>query len=178
MRSIRIALLFAGVASAGIAALSAFGSTSTHNRQNAVFHAISARNVSDVHTKINGSANARNQIPAGTVLTYRTNAGNLGKMQINRYGYNLRVRWVTYRPNGTVLSRGKNLLIRGTYNYDLDLGVQAGQNDPTTDLWWEQVTQKRRYLHAMNGASFTIASYYPCELPRAVVGGVDPCHKQ
>ena len=177
MRSIRIALLVAGVALAGVAALSAFGSTSTHNRQNAVFHAITAHNISDVHAKINGSANARNQIPAGTVLTYRTNAGNLGKMQIIRYGYNLRVRWVTYRPNGTVLSRGKNLLIRGTYNYDLDLGAQAGQNDPTTDVWWEQATQRRRYLDAMNGASFTIASYNPCELSASGGGGVDPCHK-
>jgi hypothetical protein len=173
MHLIRVALLFAGLAFAAVVSLSAFGSTSRPNRQDAVFHAITSRNISDIQTRINGSADARNQIPVGTVLTYRTSAGNLGKLQILKYGYNLRVRWVTYRPNGPVLSRGKNLLIRGTYTYDLDLGVQTGQAD-RVDLWWEQGTRKLRYLVAKNGASFTIASYNPCELTGP---GVGPCQK-
>src|SRR5690348_1082928 len=132
--------------------------------QRPVFRRISVGNIRDLQTQINGSSDARNQIPTGTVLVYKPSAGNLGKMQILRYGYNLRVRWVTYRRDGTVLSSGKNLLIRGTYNYDLDYGIETNQNDPTADLWWEQATNRLRYLVAMNGASFTIASYSPCEL--------------
>jgi len=160
------------MACAATAALSASGTTQ-QNRQNAVFGAITGNNISDVHTKINGSPNARNQIPAGTVLTYQTASGNLGKMQILKYGYNLRVRWVTYGPSGNVVSRGKNLLIRGTYTYNLDRGVQANNS---ADLWWEQVTTTTRYLVAMNGASFSIASYNPCELAKGAPGE-DPCHR-
>jgi hypothetical protein len=159
------------MALAATAALSASGGTTQQNRQN-VFSAITRSNISDVQTRLNGSANARNQIPAGTVLTYKTSTGNLGKIQILRYGYNLRARWVTYKPDGTVLSSGNNLLIRGTYTYDLDRGVQS----KSADLWWEQVTSTTRYLVAMNGASFTIASYNPCELAKGAPGE-DPCHK-
>jgi hypothetical protein len=160
MRFIGLALLLTGVAIA--VAASAFGSTPRPNRQDALFGAISACNIRGVQTRINGSNDARNEIPAGTVLTYKTSAGNLGKMQIRSYGYNLRIRWVTYRHNGTVLSSGKNLLIRGTYIYGLDPGIQTNQNDPTADLWWEQVDKTVRYLVAMHGASFIIASFNPC----------------
>jgi hypothetical protein len=74
-----------------------------------------------------------------------------------------------------VLSSGTNLLIRGTYTYDLDRGVaSAGPDDSSTDFWWEQATDKLRYLTALNGASFTIASYKRCEL-LAGGPGTSPC---
>jgi hypothetical protein len=154
------------IAVAAVLVVSAFGATARPSPQDQVFSGLNAGNVDNAQARINGSANAHNQIPVGTVLTYKTSTGNLGKLQILKYGYNLRIRWVTYRPNGTVLSSGKNLLIRGTYAYDLDQGKATGPTSPPADFWWEQTTPKLRYLVAQNGASFTIASYQRCELAR------------
>ena len=53
--------------------------------------------------EIDGSNNDQNKIPAGTIIVYQTNAGNLGKAIILAYGYNLTMRWATYRPDGTLL---------------------------------------------------------------------------
>lgn len=122
-----------------------------------LFQALNKDNVGEVRTRINGSANDRNQIPVGTVLVYRTSEGNIGKLQIRNYGYDLRIRWVTY-GRGTIVSRGDNLLIRGTYLYDLDRGAETKFHDRGADFWWEQVDAVQRYLVSENGASFTIVS--------------------
>jgi hypothetical protein len=45
---------------------------------------------------IDGSANASNRIPAGTVVAYKTSEGHLGKFIVDEYGYNLTIRWRTY----------------------------------------------------------------------------------
>ena len=49
--------------------------------------------------EINASNNEQNQIPAGTILVYRTNAGNFGKAVILDYDYNLTLLWVTFRSD-------------------------------------------------------------------------------
>jgi hypothetical protein len=123
-----------------------------------LFTAINQRNIAEVENRINGSANSRNQIPTGTVLVYRTSDGNSGKLQILHYGYDLRLRWVTYRPNGTIRSRGDNLRIRGTYMGDLDRGVEVDTLGPHADFWWEQADHVHRYLVFKNHASFTVVS--------------------
>src|SRR5580704_11891828 len=46
--------------------------------------------------KIDGSSNASNRIPPGTVVAYKTNEGRLGKFIVDEYGYNLTIRWRTY----------------------------------------------------------------------------------
>lgn len=46
--------------------------------------------------KIDGSDNANNRIPAGTVVAFKTNEGRLGKFIVDEYGYNLTIRWRTY----------------------------------------------------------------------------------
>jgi hypothetical protein len=46
--------------------------------------------------KIDGSNNASNRIPPGTVVAYKTNEGRLGKFIVDEYGYNLTIRWRTY----------------------------------------------------------------------------------
>lgn len=48
--------------------------------------------------KINGSDNAQNLIPTGTVLGGRTNAGRCCKVRIEQYGYNLSISFVTWVP--------------------------------------------------------------------------------
>ncbi len=159
------------VALAAVLAVSAFGSGAHQSPQNKMFSALNAGNIDNTLVRINGSANAHNQIPVGTVLTYKTSTGNLGKLQIVKYGYNLRIRWVTYKSGGGVLSSGKHLLIRGTFTYDLDHGAQTGPGAPASDFWWEQETSKIRYIVAMNGATFAIPDYQLCDLAGGGPGG-------
>ncbi len=106
--------------------------------------------------RINGSAGASNQIPAGTILVYQTSEGRYGKMEIVSYGYDLIVRWLTYNDDGTVYSQGDNLVVHGTWQCDLDLGVEG---DASADFWWEQVTSVERYLVPQNGARFALLRY-------------------
>ena len=46
--------------------------------------------------KIDATDGASNRIPAGTVIAYRTDQGRLGKLIVDEYGFNLKIRWRTY----------------------------------------------------------------------------------
>ena len=46
--------------------------------------------------KIDGSDNANNRIPPGTIVAYKTNEGRLGKFIVDNYGDNITIRWRTY----------------------------------------------------------------------------------
>lgn len=46
--------------------------------------------------KIDGSDNADNKMPRGTVIAYKTKKGRLGKLIVDDYGYNLTIRWRTF----------------------------------------------------------------------------------
>jgi hypothetical protein len=122
---------------------------------NQTFKSINQSNIESVRNEINGSANEQNLIPTGTVLVYKTSAGNLGKMQILKYGYNLRFRFITYRRDGGILVRRDNALVKGTYLYDLDRG-RSPNGGTTADLFWEQADNVHRYLVFGKRSSFTI----------------------
>jgi hypothetical protein len=129
-----------------------------------LFQAITPTNVAQVRNRLNGSPNDRDQVPVGTVLAYKTSAGNLGKMQILSYGSkshtsDIYVRFVTYRPDGSILVQRSNFRIKGTWLYDLDTGQAISTlKDRTADLWWEIVDPAQRYLNFENGATFTVVS--------------------
>ncbi len=53
-----------------------------------------------------------------------------------------------------VLSQGEQLTIKGTFQYDLDLGIQDADND--VDFWWEQGDGNERYLTPKFDASFKV----------------------
>lgn len=107
--------------------------------------------------QIIGSDNTNNQIPAGTILLFRTNEGRYGKLLIQEIGYNLTLDWVTYNIDGTVHSSGENLIIHGTSSAELDEGIETSWTD-SNDFWWEMVTSEERYLTPHNGAAFYV--YY------------------
>ncbi len=46
--------------------------------------------------KIRADNDNANQIPAGTVVAFKTGEGRLGKLIVDQYGYNLTIRWRTY----------------------------------------------------------------------------------
>jgi len=46
---------------------------------------------------IPGNDDASNQLVSGDVFAVRTNAGNLAKVRVVHYGYNMDVEWVTYK---------------------------------------------------------------------------------
>ena len=58
---------------------------------------------SDLHSEpyanvpIDGNDDATNQLISGDVFAVRTNQGNYTKVQVISYGYNLLLRFVTYR---------------------------------------------------------------------------------
>ena len=102
---------------------------------------------------INGSNNWLNKIPKNTIVVYKTNVGRYGKFQVQSYGYDLIIRWVTYNANGSVYSSGSNLKIRGTWHAELDIGKESSSG---ADFWWRQVTSVERYLVPQNGALFAV----------------------
>lgn len=92
-------------------------------------------------------------LPIDTILLYKTNEGRFGKLLVKAYGYNLTLRWFTFNPNGTLHSKGDNLVIRGTYMCDLDSGRET---QSASDFWWQQATATERYLNPQNGANFAL----------------------
>jgi hypothetical protein len=51
-------------------------------------------------TPIPANADPTNKLVEGDVFAVRSNAGNLAKVKVVSYGYNLGVQWVTYRVGG------------------------------------------------------------------------------
>lgn len=47
-----------------------------------------------------------------------------------------------------------SISIRGTFSYDLDLGIQEKQS--SSDIFWEQVTETDRYLTPLNGCGLCV----------------------
>ena len=132
-----------------------------------IYDSLTVQDIKDILDKwdknqhrINGSDDADNQIPAGTVIVYVTSDKNYGKMKILKYGYDLTVGWTTYSPDGSVTSNAGKLLIMGTYSYDLDYGSQGKYGTSKVDFWWEQVDLKTRYLAPQNGAMFALVGRF------------------
>jgi len=101
--------------------------------------------------KINGSNDETNQLMPGSILLCKTSDGRLSKVLVEKYGYNLILSWVTYEATGEINSQGQNLRIRGTWSCDLDRGKESSEG---ADFWWEQVTERKRFLVPKNGAVF------------------------
>jgi thiol-disulfide isomerase/thioredoxin len=110
----------------------------------------------DKETQIDGSDNKDKQLPEGAILCYVTSDKHYGKLKVLEYGYNLAVKWVTYDNDGGVLSKGDRLVVKGTWEYDLDYGVEGGQGKSKADFWWEQVDRRVRHLVFKNGAVFAV----------------------
>ncbi|MEZ5452483.1 MAG: hypothetical protein R3E93_06620, partial [Thiothrix sp.] len=74
---------------------------------NSVTHA-TLQTLSFSTTPIPGNNDASNQLTDGDIFAVLTNAGNYAKVQVLDYGYNMSVRWVTYRvgPKYRVLGTG------------------------------------------------------------------------
>ncbi len=54
---------------------------------------------------VDGSRTATNQLRTGSVVAVRTAAGNLAKVEVLSYGYDLQIRWATYRPAAVSAAR-------------------------------------------------------------------------
>ncbi len=115
-------------------------------------------NTDKLELALDGSDNVYNEIPAGTVVVYKTNEGRFGKFLVQSIDASLLISWTTYNDDGTIFSEGADFFIPGTWNVDLDTGVLA--SDGANDFWWEAVDGIERYVVPLNGASFAI---YSCE---------------
>jgi hypothetical protein len=119
-----------------------------------------------LRNRINGSPYSRNQIPVGTILVYKTSAGHLGKLEIVKWGsrlhmpdYDLYVKFVTYRRDGSILTRRDNFRIKGTWVYALDSGKAISTlKNRAADQFWSIGSPSQAYVEFQNGTSFTIVS--------------------
>ncbi|HSP73638.1 MAG TPA: hypothetical protein VLN26_14775, partial [Gaiellaceae bacterium] len=101
-------------------------------------------------TGIVGNDDATNQLVVGDVFAVLTNAGNYAKAQVLAYGYDLQIKWTTYR-----LASGYSVLGTG-YNQPEDVVV-------TADEAHAYVTERsgdlvRVSLSAANRASATVVT--------------------
>jgi hypothetical protein len=98
-----------------------------------------------------------NEFTPGTYFVYRTSAGRFGKFLVENFdkadGYKLTISWTTYNTNGSIYTSDTGLVIRGTFDCDLDLGLETTVG---ADFWWVQQTSSTRYLDPQNGALFDL----------------------
>ena len=166
MPVLRFLVLYLGITSATFGHIAESSQAYTQKADD-IYDNLTVQDIKDIlgnwdknQNKINGSDDADNQIPAGTVIVYVTSDKNYGKLKILKYGYNLTVGWTTYSPDGSVISNAGKLLIMGTCTYDLDYGSQGKMGMSKVDFWWEQVDQKIRYLVPQNGAMFALVGRF------------------
>jgi uncharacterized repeat protein (TIGR02543 family) len=111
------------------------------------------------NTDIDGS-DANNQIPAGTIVVYKTKNGRYGKFLVDTWGHDLVLNWVTYNlaNDGTVFSSGSNLTILGTWDADLDNGVEinGGTDAINGDFFWWIHSSTERAIEPEHGAMFAV----------------------
>ena len=97
----------------------------------------------------------------GTVIIYATSEGYLGKMEILEIdksdNYKLKVKYVTYKYDGSIHSQSNHLEIKSTYTCDLDKGksknVEQYEEDflfkkedaQTTSIWQSETSILRIY---------------------------------
>lgn len=99
-----------------------------------------------------------NDFQPGTWFIYRTGASGrrYGKMIIEAFdptqNNNLTIGWTTYNSDGSIYSSGTGLVIHGTFNCDLNEGLQVSGGD----FWWEIYSSTVRDLHPENNALFRL----------------------
>ena len=107
---------------------------------------------------INADDNETNLIPPGAIVVYKTKTGRFGKFIVETYGYNLTISWLTYDSDGSTLSHGSDLLVRGTFSINLDSGTEASTDD--ADFFWQQITNIERAITPLDGSALAL---FACE---------------
>ncbi|WEX79429.1 hypothetical protein PYH37_006337 (plasmid) [Sinorhizobium numidicum] len=95
---------------------------------------------------LTANAEGTNFLVTGATFAVKTRTGKFVKVQVLRYGYNLKLRWQECTPpagSGT---------LRGTYSFDFDQGAEAATQE-TADVWWQRQTEINRQLVPRNGAA-------------------------
>jgi len=94
---------------------------------------------------------------AGDILFYKTSLGNYGKMEVisvnQAENYKLTFKAVTFKPDGTLLSSGSSLAIRGTWLCDLDAMAEV-EEDGTQDFWVERINPTDTNLEPKINSTF------------------------
>jgi len=161
-------------------------------KHGAMFHVIGSVNFDSItHSslktysyssdKINGSDNASNQIPVGTVIAAITDEGRYSKFKIEVYGYNLIIKFVTYKENSpnapsnltATATSCTNVSLAWTDNADNETGFKIERKESggtyteiatvtaNTTIYSDTtaVAQKAYYYRVMAYNSFGNSSY-------------------
>lgn len=105
----------------------------------------------------NIDASNGNEFYPGTYFAYHTNDGRYGKFLVENLDVTqnnkLTIAWVTYNSDGSIYTSGSGLAVRGTYNCDLDAGLEGGTG---YDWQWNMSSSTTRYLSPRNGSRFIL----------------------
>ena len=100
-----------------------------------------------------------NEFWPGTYFVYKTNLGRYGKFIVDDLDTSdnnkLTITWVTYNADGSTYSKGSGLEINGTWDCDLDKGVE-GPPTGSADWQWRMQTSTVRNLRPVYGAEFKL----------------------
>jgi hypothetical protein len=93
----------------------------------------------------------------GTWFIYKTSGDRYGKMIVESFYHapsnRLTLGWTTYNSDGSTHSSGTGLVINGTFNCELDEGLES---DTGADFFWAQNTSTNRNLVPVNSALFKL----------------------
>lgn len=104
------------------------------------------------------------RLAVGQIIMYATRAGRYGKMLIleNGRAHNdgLRFNFVTYGADGAVVASGADVVVPGTWDFDLDspdaVPGQCGGVVDTCDFWLQNETATARYMVPLGSARFFV----------------------
>jgi len=92
------------------------------------------------------------------VLIYKTSSGLYGKMEIvaidKENNYKLKFNAVTYKADGSILKEGKDLYVRGTYNFNLETLEEISEEN-AYDFSWSRSSTLVTYFQPANKAKFS-----------------------
>lgn len=101
-----------------------------------------------------------NDFGQGTFFVYKTSLDRFGKFIVEGLDKSennqLTIAWVTYDDDGLAYSSGSDMVIRGTFNCDLDEGAEVSAFGPDGDWWWQMVDSSTRSLNPVHGAKFKL----------------------
>jgi len=111
----------------------------------------------------------------GSVFVYKTSEGNHGKLEIidvdKSDNYKITFRYVTYDNSGNTVSQSNNFSVRGTYTFDLDIGIEEGVERNDRDFFLNREDNTSTNISSYNNSSIKI---YNTSLAKSNAKSVDP----
>lgn len=74
--------------------------------------------------------------PNGSIIGYKTNLGNIGVLEMEQMGENLKISWITYNNDKTISSQTKDYIVTKNSVVDLDKGFNYTLASKENEFRW------------------------------------------